>query len=211
MTKRLLPLLLLPVLACLAGAALAEKADRNQPMNIESDALQHDELKQTSLFTGRVVMTKGTIVLRSERLEVTQDPEGYQSGVAVAAPGTRAFFRQKRDTPPGQPEEFMEGEGETIVYDGRNDTVKFIRRAELRHYRGATLADEVSGSVITYNNLSDHFQVDGPKDSAGAPTPSSKAPRVRAVLVPKAPPAPAPAAPGPAPALRPSPAMADEQ
>ncbi len=211
MTKRLLPLLLLPALACLAGNALAEKADRNKPMNIESDTLHHDELKQTSIFTGRVVMTKGTIVLRGERLEVTQDPEGYQSGVAVAAPGERAFFRQKRDSAPGQPEEFMEGEGETIVYDGRNDTVKFIRRAELRRYRGATLADEVSGSIITYNNLTDQFQVDGPKSSAGAPTPSSKAPRVRAVLVPKEQPAPAPAAPGPAPALRPSPAMGGEQ
>ena len=28
------------------------------------DALRHDELQQTSVFTGNVVMTKGSIVLR---------------------------------------------------------------------------------------------------------------------------------------------------
>ena len=36
----------------------AEKADRNKPMNIEADALRYDDLKQTSVFTGRVVLTK---------------------------------------------------------------------------------------------------------------------------------------------------------
>ena len=45
-------------LALLAGVGFvrAEKADRNKPMNIEADALRHDDLKQTSVFTGRVVM-----------------------------------------------------------------------------------------------------------------------------------------------------------
>jgi len=129
MIKRLLPFLLASALIALGGGAHAERADRSKPMNIEADALHHDELRQTSVFTGRVVMTKGSIVLRGERLEVRQDPQGYQSGTVAAAPGQRAFFRQRRDAAPGQPEEFVEGEGETIEYDGRADTVKFIRRA----------------------------------------------------------------------------------
>lgn len=200
--------LTLPLLACLACAPLglvhAEKADRNKPMNIEADALRHDDLQQTSVFTGRVVMTKGSIVLRGARLEVHQDAEGYQSGVVTAEPGKRAFFRQRRDTVPGAPEEFVEGEGEVIEYNGRDDTVHFVRRAELRRYRGSVLNDEISGAVIVYYNLTDVFTVDGQKASTNAPsTPGS---RVRAVLAPKDTPAPvaapAPAAPGPA--LRPS-------
>jgi lipopolysaccharide assembly outer membrane protein LptD (OstA) len=68
--------------------ALAEKADRSKPMNIEADALRHDDLQQTSVFTGRVVMTKGTIVLRGARLDVRQDAEGFQFGTVSAEPGS---------------------------------------------------------------------------------------------------------------------------
>lgn len=209
MNHRLFPILLLAALAGAFGAAHAEKADRAKPMNIEADALRHDELKQTSVFTGRVVMTKGSIVLRGARLDVRQDAEGYQHGVVTAEPGKRAFFRQKRDTLPGAPDEFIEGESEVIEYDGRSDNVRFVTRAELRRYRGAELSDEITGAVIVYNNLTDVFTVDGKRNAAAAsgetPAPGS---RVRAVLAPKDPPAakapPAAAAPASAPALRPS-------
>lgn len=207
MRKRFLPILLLSALSIVAGIAHAEKADRNKPMNIEADTLRHDELKQTSVFTGRVVMTKGTIVLRGARLDVRQDPDGYQHGTVTAEPGQRAFFRQKRDSLPGQPDEFVEGEGEVIEYDGRADNVRFIRRAELRRYRGSVLNDEITGAVIVYNNLTDVFTVDGQKAPAkGSETAQASGGRVRAVLAPKeaASAATAPAPSGPAPVLRPS-------
>ena len=199
-------LLTLPLLACLVcapvGLVHAEKADRNKPMNIEADALRHDDLQQLTVFTGRVVMTKGSIVLRGARLEVHQDADGYQTGVVTSEPGKRAFFRQRRDTLPGAPEEFVEGEGEVIEYSGRADTVRFVRRAELRRYRGGTLSDELSGAVIVYYNLTDVFTVDGQQKGQPNATPGS---RVRAVLAPKDAPvdkAPVPGDPGPV--LRPS-------
>jgi lipopolysaccharide export system protein LptA len=186
MKQRLFPLLLATALVAFAGMAQAEKADSTKPMNIEADALRHDELKQTSVFTGNVVMTKGTIVLRGAQLDVRQDPEGYQYGVVTAEAGKRAFFRQKRDTVPGQPEEFVEGEGEVIEYDGKADLVKFIRRGELRRYRGGQLSDEITGSINVYNNLTDVFTVDGQKTSGGQPSSTAgQGGRVRAVLAPK--------------------------
>ncbi|MGH8829851.1 MAG: LptA/OstA family protein, partial [Polaromonas sp.] len=76
------PFVSLIAMAALAvGAALpaaAEKADRDKPMNAEADALRYDDLKQTSVFTGNVVITKGTTIVRGERVDVVQDPEGYQ-------------------------------------------------------------------------------------------------------------------------------------
>lgn len=208
MNIRLPSLLLLGALAlaCLP-AAHAEKADRGKPMNIEADALRHDELKQTSVFTGHVVMTKGSIVLRGAQLEVRQDPEGYQHGVITAEAGKRAFFRQKRDTAAGAPDEYVEGEGEVIEYDGRTDIVKLIRRAELRRYRQATLADELTGALIVYNNVTDVFTVDGQKAAPGAGNAGGGG-RVRAVLAPKEP---APAAPVEPPALRHSPSLGGQK
>lgn len=83
------------------GAVLpvaAEKADRDKPMNAEADALRYDDLKQTSVFTGNVVITKGTTIVRGERVEVSQDPQGYQQATSTAAPGKLAYYRKKRST-----------------------------------------------------------------------------------------------------------------
>ena len=139
------------------GLALAEKADRNKPMNIEADALRYDDLKQISVFTGKVVLTKGTIIIKGGQLDVRQDPQGYQYGTVIAEAGKVAFFRQKRDGV----DEFIEGEGEIIEYDGKADTVKFVKRAVLRRFKGAVLNDEMSGAVILYDNTVDVFTIDG--------------------------------------------------
>ena len=157
MTRPFLTLLLAAGLGLAGPGAWAEKADRDKPMNVESDNLRYDDLRQTSVFTGRVVATKGTIIIRGAKLEVRQDPEGFQYGTVTAEPGKRAFWRQKREGA----DEYLEGEGDTIEYDGKADRVKFIGRAEMRRYRGATLADETQGSLITYENTTDVFTVNG--------------------------------------------------
>ena len=169
-------------LALLGSTAWAEKADKNKPMNIESDALRYDDLKQTSIFTGNVVITKGSIILRGAQVDVSQDPEGFQFGTAIEKDGKRAFFRQKRDTVKGEPEEWMEGEAETIYYDGKADTVTFTKAAILRRYRGAAVSDETQGNQIVYNNLTDVFNVVG---GAGNVSPTNPTGRVRAMISPK--------------------------
>ena len=194
--------LLAGVLALLATApAWAERADRDKPMNIEADALRYEDQKQLSTFTGRVLVTKGTIVMRGAQLEVRQDAAGNQFGVMFAEPGKRAFFRQKREGL----DEYIEGEGETIEYDGKADTARFIRRAEMRRLAGATLQDQVLGSVIVYNNVTEVYTVDGAPRADGAPS-AAPGGRVRATLAPRnggaAPSAPAgPSAPASAPPL----------
>jgi len=190
MNTRLFPPLLFLLTAALSfaltTAARAERADRNKPMNIEADTLRHDEARQTSVFSGRVVLTKGTIVLRGARLEVRQDADGFQYGIMTAGPGERAFFRQKRDTLPGTAEEFLEGQGERIEYDSRADTMRLVQRAELRRLRKEAPTDELAGALIVYNNRTDVFTVDGSPPTASSDTAGSGG-RIRAVLSPKEP------------------------
>jgi lipopolysaccharide export system protein LptA len=194
MKKPILQALILLALAGNASFAWADKADRSKPMNIEADSLRYDDVKQISVFSGKVVLTKGSITIRGSQIEVRQDPEGYQYGVVTGNGDARAFFRQKRDSV----EEYMEGEGDTIEYDGKADTVRFVKNAQLRRLRGTVVTDEITGGVIIYENLTDRFTVDGNsgKGSAGSPTG-----RVRAMLSPKPEPASSAAASAPA-ALR---------
>ena len=179
------PYLLLPIVALLCCAAFAppaqaEKADRLKPMNIESDALRYDDLKQTSVFTGNVVLTKGTLVMRGSRIDVRQDTEGYQYALVVSVPGKLAYYKQKREGV----DETIEAEADTVEYDGKADVVKFIRSAVLRRFKGAALNDETTGSLITYDNTTDIFTVESRPGQAvaGGPNPTG---RVRAMLTPR--------------------------
>lgn len=174
-------------LLCAAAAALAlgaapagaEKADRNKPLNVEADSGRYDDLKQVGTFTGNVVVTKGTLTMRAERIEVRQSPDGYHYGLATALPGKLATFSQKRDGV----DEVIQGEAERIEYDGKNDTIRFVDRAVIRRYRGGTLADETAGSQIVYDNLREVFSVVG---GASGATPENPGGRVRATLAPRA-------------------------
>lgn len=196
--------LLALVVACSglsSGVLHAETADRDKPMHAEADALRYDDAKQLSVFTGNVVITKGTIVIRGGRVEVRQDSQGNQFGVVTGTPTEQAFFRQKREGL----DEYIEGVADRIDYNGQADTVRFEQRAVLRRYRGATLADETAGSLIVYNNVAETFTVDGGPANRTASNPSG---RVRAMLTPTPKP-PADGKPQPAPAtdkatLRPS-------
>jgi lipopolysaccharide export system protein LptA len=189
-------------LAAVAPLAQAEKADRTKPMNIEADAMRYDDLKQTSVFTGNVVVTKGTIIIRGARIDVRQDPEGYQYGVVTAAPGKLAYYKQKRDA---GTDEWIEGESEVIEYDSRADNVKFIRRAVMRRLYGAKVNDESSGPLIVYDQSNDTFTVNGSSLPPNAGVATQPGGRVRAILTPKsaaaapAAGAQAPAAPAPEP------------
>ena len=63
--------------------AWAEKADRDKPMLIEADAMRHDESKLLTIFTGQVVAFKGTMVLRAERVELRERPDGYREALDI--------------------------------------------------------------------------------------------------------------------------------
>lgn len=195
-----------PILAFLALCAsllawpcLAEKADRDKPMQIEADSMRHDEAKLLTQFTGKVVATKGTLVLRAARMEVQQDSQGRQVAKLWAAPSERVFFRQKREGL----NEFTEGEAEEVTYDNQADVVTLTRRAEMRVLRGTEVANQLQGHSIVFNNITEVITVDGqPSQSAER--------RVRATLVPRAK-TPDTAPPVMAPTLRTSPSMAPSQ
>ena len=155
----------------LVAPALAERADRDKPVNIESDRMNADDAKKTAVFEGRVVLTQGTMVIRADRITVRQDNQGFQFGTAV---GNLATFRQKREGF----DEFIEGEAERIEYDGRADRVEFFNRAHLRRDCG----DDVVGSFISYDAKTEQFSVQSAKGSA-----PGKDERVRAVIMPKNP------------------------
>jgi lipopolysaccharide export system protein LptA len=128
--------------------AHAERADRNKPMNIEADTLRYDDVRQTSVFTGNVVLTKGTIVIRGAGSMCARTRDGNQFGVAKAEPGKRAFFRQKRDTRRGRIHR-RRGRDHRIRRQGR--PVRFCS-ARCCAATWAPAQRRMTGNVISYDN-----------------------------------------------------------
>jgi lipopolysaccharide export system protein LptA len=160
-------------------AVHAEKADRFKKMEVESDQPGKVDLQnQIVVFNGNVVVTKGTMVIRANRIEVRESAEGYQYASAIGVPSQPASFRQKRDGV----NEFIEGEAERLEYDAKADTIRFVGKASVKRLRGSTVADEATGALITYDNTAEIFTVAG---GAAAVTPTNPTGRVRIVLTPR--------------------------
>ncbi|MDH5539007.1 MAG: lipopolysaccharide transport periplasmic protein LptA [Rhizobacter sp.] len=192
-------------LACAAAPAAAEKADRYEKLKVEADRQGKIDLANNLVvFEGNVVVTKGTMVIQAARVELRETPGGYHSAVATGGGGKPASFRQKRDGV----DETIEGEADRLEYDGRAETVKFINRAAVRRMRGAAVADEISGNLVSYDSLGEVFSVTG----GNAASAGQNGGRVRAVLTPRASaPSAEEAASRPAPQLKLSPTLGEQR
>lgn len=168
---------------CLLAAqpALAEKADRNKPMQLEANRVSIDDAKKIQILEGDVVITKGTLMLKADRVVISEDQYGFQKGIAYSGKKGLAYFRQKRE---GRPD-YIEGEGERIEYNSNSEVAEFFQRAWIRNGD-----DEIKGDYIWYDAVSEKYLVTA-GDSRDPKAPQS---RVRAVLQPKAKEAPAAAA-----------------
>jgi lipopolysaccharide export system protein LptA len=204
MTIRTPVLMVLAAAAAAAmGVAQAEKADRNKPFVIESDrGTTLDLQRQVTVLSGNAVISQGTMVLRAERIELRETPDGYRAASAIGSPGKPASWRQKRD---GPGDETVEGTADRIEFDGRADTLRLVGNGLVRRLRGGQLADEINGASIVWDNVAEVFRVEGGAVSAANPTG-----RVRVTLSPRAESA-ASAPPVPAAPLQPSRALEDKR
>lgn len=154
-------------------------------MNVEADSMTHDETKQISVLSGSVLLTKGTIRIMAERVDLRKDAQEHQFLQATAKPQERVFFRVKREGL----DEYMEGEALQVDYDSKEDVARLTGRAVMRRLRGGVLADELMGHVIVFNNTTETLTVNGAVASKGVTNlATGVAPgRVRMMLSPKQP------------------------
>lgn len=157
-----------------ATAAWAEKADAEKPLNIEADRVSVDDVKKVQTFDGNVQMTKGTLIIRAERIVITQDDAGFQRGVATGSGNALARFRQKREAV----DEYVEGEAERIEHDARIEKTEFFNHARVKSGQ-----DEVRGQFISYDARNEQYVVTSGPDGTRAKPGSTE--RVRAVIQPK--------------------------
>jgi lipopolysaccharide export system protein LptA len=159
-----------------------------------------DLQRQVVVFNGNVSISQGSMVMRAERVEMREMPDGYRAATALGSPGKPATWRQRRDGV----DEVVEGSADRIEFDGRADTLRFLGNGAVRRLRAGAVADEITGGSIVWDNTAEVFRVEGGATSTTNPTG-----RVRVILSPRA--DPAASAPAAAPALLPSRALGDKK
>lgn len=151
---------------------LAERADRDKPMQLEANRISIDDARKVQVLDGDVVITKGTMILKADRVVVTEDKYGFQKGVATSGKDGLARFRQKRE---GK-DEYIDGQAERIEYDSNSEVAELFHRAWVKSGE-----DEVKGDYIWYDSVSEKYLV-----TAGSNRdPKAPPPRVRAIIQPR--------------------------
>jgi len=152
--------------------AHAERADRDKPMLLEANRVSIDDARKIQILEGDVLITKGTMTLKADRVVIREDQYGFQKGTAFGGKSGLARFRQKRD---GK-EEYVEGEGERIEYNTNSEILELFHRAWVRNGE-----DQVRGDYIWYDAISEKYLV-----TAGETRDPKTGPgRVRVVIQPK--------------------------
>lgn len=150
----------------------AEKADRDKPIELESDTMTSDDSKNTSVYTGNVILTQGTLLIKADELTIREDNQGFQHS---ASTGNPTSFKQKRE---GK-NEYIEGSAQRIEYDGRMDKVHLYSKAWVK--KGE---DVVYGDYIMYDANAEFAKAmsGNTKNKAGETVPGG---RTRAIIQPK--------------------------
>jgi len=154
---------IVPALA--PAPARAESADRDKEAIVVAGHSTLDDLKQVTVLTGDVILTKGTMRLAGDRMEHHQDEQGYQHYDVTAEPSKLASFHERRDPPRPGVESTIDGVAERIEYDERTEIIRLSRHAVVKLFENGVKRDELGGEVIIYDARRSTYEVDGHKEN----------------------------------------------
>lgn len=143
--------------ACLlSSASLAQvSGDRRLPFVVEADTASYSDITQTSVFTGRVILTQGTTRIEADKIETIVDPEGYQFATASMTGGGLVRFQQQR----AGSNEVIKAKGRQVIYDGKQNLVVLSQNAQMRRLSpSGRLIDQIDGDELVYNQLTEIFE-----------------------------------------------------
>ena len=132
-------------------------------------------VKAAVVFTGNVLLTRGSLVIRGDKLTLTERSDGTQFATVEGKP---ARFKQQRDSDKPNEVLLINGTGNTIEFDGNKSVVTLTGAASIQKSTNGQLTESISGTKITYEQNTEFLNVVGTPNSSGSS-------RVQAVIKPK--------------------------
>jgi lipopolysaccharide export system protein LptA len=142
-------LALLLALVAAPVAVQARSSDRSKPMDIDAGASDYSlDDRRPTVLSGGVMITQGTLDIRSSRAEITQ-----RGGDPVRAVLTGGPVRLNQQLDDGTP---MSATANRVDYDLTTEVVVFTGNVNVRQPRGS-----LSGERVVYNMRTGQVQSGG--------------------------------------------------
>lgn len=149
--------LLLGITLALPLPVLALSGDSDKPINLEADQAELNEATGVSTYTGRVVLTQGSIELHADRL-VVHAAGGELS--QITATGNPVRFRQR---PEGRNKD-VTAEAKKLEYQGKSRMLVLIGEAKVTQGRNT-----FRGQRIEYDLQRESVLATGGSGEGGKP------------------------------------------
>lgn len=169
------------MLACIAsalligGQAVALESDKKQATTIDANQMTYNDKAQVNVFQGNVLLTRGSLSIRGDKLTLTEGKDGSQFAKIEGSP---ARFKQQRDSDKKGEVLLIDGTGNVIEFDGDKSVITLSGNASLQKSANGQLTESITGSKIIYQQNTESLNVVG-NDASG---PTS---RVQAVIKPR--------------------------
>ncbi|MCW2267974.1 lipopolysaccharide transport periplasmic protein LptA [Pseudomonas sp. JQ170] len=139
-----LPFLLSLSAALGSASAWALPTDRDQPIRIQADNAHLDDKKGVATYTGDVIITQGSMMIKGNTVTITRADSGDID--VVTSVGNLAYFEQQQSA--DKPDK-MKGWAVTIQYQSQKELVVLTDRAKVENEGNTT-----EGEKIVYNTKS---------------------------------------------------------
>ena len=175
MKKTLIFIVYSLLLWTLPASVMALATDRSQPIELEADTADIDDLKGISIYTGNVILTQGSMVIKAYKLTLYNDNnKELEKAVAVGQKGKLSTFKQR---PEGKDKD-LRARASTMIYFLKKDKIHLLKQATV--WQGG---DTFSGDKIIYDTKHETVVASSQKDKDGKPIKTGN--RVKVTIQPK--------------------------
>ncbi|HEY1057372.1 MAG TPA: lipopolysaccharide transport periplasmic protein LptA [Limnobacter sp.] len=158
-----------------SATAWSLESDKKQPTTIDANQMNYNEKASVNVFTGNVLLTRGSLVVRGDKLTLRETKDGTQHATIEGSP---ARFKQQRDSTKPSEVLLINGTANLIELDGASSVVTLTGQANLQKSSNGQLTESITGNKIVYQQNSETLNVVGDGNGPGKS-------RVQAVIKPR--------------------------
>jgi lipopolysaccharide export system protein LptA len=146
--ERFWKFILLSMLIVVSSVVYALKSDDQQDMRIDADHVTLDYKNQVTVFTGMVVVTRGSFVVHADKGVTSLDKSGQKLVTLYGSPVTFVQLQDDGDK--------VEGQGNQFDYSTGTNLAILAGRARIKKGKSIIIGDK-----ITYNTESQVYNAAG--------------------------------------------------
>ncbi len=125
------------LLILLPALATALQSDKDQPIYIEADSVDIDDRSGISIYKGNVELTQGSIIIKADKVTVTQRQNETDQIEAIGQPVT---FQQDTEDGKGT----IKGRAKKAEYSANSETIDMIGDAVLTQGQDTFKSDRIT-------------------------------------------------------------------